>query len=629
MVGSIKILNTQFSILSMFRRALSSLRVQAVIWTLLPIVIIVALVGSVGVYSYNQMVGRLLQDRDSALALVSAARLSQNLDGQAGVLNAVADQLGDVTCFDREGQFNQQLCFAAHNGTLQVASENCLLDNIDYLALAYPEGDIALTVESVALGNGRCEMNFLNNVLGDNIVTEPYFQLPRLMQQPYFSDVLTPLASERPQVVIGVPITDDNNNFIGVLLGGYSLEAGRLGNEIEGLGVGTAYILDRTGHVIWHPTAEIRGADWSQQAGFLALQQLQPNQSGAQTILAPNGASVVVGYAQVPATGWGLLIEESWDDVLGPVRAFQWLILAALIVGLGLVLVIISSGTRRLTEPIKDLAVQAEQLAQGELAGAVQGGTVQEIQALADSFNDMAYKVARYRAGMQQYVSAITQTQEEERKRIARELHDDTIQSLIALGRRLELLENSLENPIDAAKQLYQLQQMLTRTVAEVRQFSRDLRPLLLEDLGLVAAVRQMLREAERRDDVITTFSIEGDPADKTMDDEVTVAAYRIVQEALSNIHKHAEARLVDVRLLFGDQELTVTVKDDGKGFPVTETSDLARRGSFGLMGIRERAKLFGGDFEIHSSESQGTLVTIRLPYHLAPERVLPEMQVV
>jgi signal transduction histidine kinase len=336
---------------------------------------------------------------------------------------------------------------------------------------------------------------------------------------------------------------------------------------------------------------------------------------------------VVVGYARVPATGWGLLIEESWDDVLGPVRAFQWLILAALIVGLGLVLVIISSGTRRLTDPIQDLAEQAEQLAQGELVGAVQGGSVHEIQALAASFNDMAYKVARYRAGMQQYVSAITHTQEEERKRIARELHDDTIQSLIALGRRLELLEKSLENPIDAAKQLYHLQQMLTRTVAEVRQFSRDLRPLLLEDLGLVAAVRQMLREAERRDDITTSCTIEGEPGDKTMDDEVTVAAYRIVQEALSNIYKHAEAKHVAVSLTFGEHELTITVKDDGKGFPVTHTADLAQRGAFGLLGIRERVKLFGGEFDIQSGEGPGTTVTIRLPYVLAPERILPEMQ--
>src|SRR5688572_26125282 len=95
--------------IGMVLRALSSLRTQAVIWTLLPIVIIIALVGSVGVYSYNQMVARLLQDRDNALALVSAARLSQNLEGQAGVLRAIAEQLGGATCFNREGEFNQQL----------------------------------------------------------------------------------------------------------------------------------------------------------------------------------------------------------------------------------------------------------------------------------------------------------------------------------------------------------------------------------------------------------------------------------------------------------------------------------------------------------------------------------------
>src|SRR5699024_4783965 len=124
------------------------------------------------------------------------------------------------------------------------------------------------------------------------------------------------------------------------LLGGYSLEEGRLGDEIAALGVGRVYLLDRTGHVIWHSEPELRGADWSDSAGFRALQELGTNSSGAQTILSLAGESLVLGFARVPVTGWGLLIEESWETVLGPVRAFQWLILAALIVGLGLVLVI-------------------------------------------------------------------------------------------------------------------------------------------------------------------------------------------------------------------------------------------------------------------------------------------------
>lgn len=595
-------------------------------WTLLPLIIIIALVGSVGVYSYNQMVAQLLQDRDNALALVSAARLDQNLQGQAGVLNALAGQLGTANCFSDNGTFNQQLCFATHNADLQAATEQCLLNNVDYLVLAYAEGDVALTVQSTPSPNAPCEMSLLNNILGNNIANEPYFQFPRMQQKPYFSDVLSVLNSNRPQVVIGVPIMDEEQKFVGVLIGGYSLESGRLGTELERLGVGSPYLLDSKGTVIWGRKQVDRGQDWSQHTGFIAVQELREENAGAQTILTPNG-QVVVGYAHVSTTGWVLLVEESWNEVLGPTQEFQLLILAALIVGLLLVLVIILSGTRRLTEPIRDLAAQADQLALGELAGPVQGGTVQEIQGLAAAFNDMAYKVARYRAGMQQYVSAITQTQEEERKRIARELHDDTIQSLIALGRRLELLEQSLENPIDAAKQLYQLQQMLTRTVAEVRQFSRDLRPLLLEDLGLVAAVRQMLRESERRDDITTSFVVEGDLASKPMDDEVTIAAYRIVQEALSNIHKHAEAQNVDVRLQFGEQDITVSVQDDGKGFPFTETTDLARRGSFGLMGIRERAKLLGGDIEIQSAEQEGTKVIIHLPYTVAPERALPTMQ--
>ncbi len=355
-----------------------------------------------------------------------------------------------------------------------------------------------------------------------------------------------------------------------------------------------------------------------------------PGRANAQRLNDAEGKPIVAGYAFVEKTGWWLVIEESWDVLIGPVRTFQWIMLGALVVGLMLVMVFISSGTRRLTDPIKALVDQAEQLADGDFVGHVQGGTVTEMRALADTFNEMADRVARYQVGLQSYVADITKTQEEERKRIARELHDDTIQSLIALGRRVELLEQSLENPIEAAKQLYPLQQMLNRTIDEVRRFSRDLRPLLLEDLGLVAAMRQMLRDMEQQTGFKTQLTIKGETSVDDVDGEQVIAIYRIAQEALNNIRKHAQAKQVEVTLTFTRQGVRIVICDDGLGFQLAETTDLAQRGAFGLMGIHERAKLFGGTINIDSTPGEGTCVTaylthqIVLPWELKEPRKMP-----
>lgn len=615
----------------MNRFALSSLRVQAMLWTLLPLTVIMLLVGSVSFYAYNEVVGRLVQERDRDLARVSADGLSLSLDIQASVLEAMVERLRSVECFDDEGTFDERRCFGAQHGFLTSVIEECLLDDfVGPVTLLYADGVAALSVSSERVGesqNGRpqCQPAYHNTVSSRTYASEVYFQRPRDTGQTYFSDVLDNGVIDKPQIVVSVPIIDPAGRFVGVLMGSFLLEDGELGTQLAKLGVGKAYLVDRVGRVIWHTDPAMLGADLSQQAPVRELLNLRaaPN---AQTLHDAQGNTIVVGYTLVTRTGWGLVIQESWDAVIGPVRVFQGIMLGALGVGLMLVMVFISSGTRRLTDPIKELVEQTQQLARGDFVGHVQGGTVTEMRSLSDAFNEMADRVARYRVGLQSYVAAITQTQEDERKRIARELHDDTIQSLIALGRRLELMEQSLENPIDAAKQLYQLQQMLTRTVAEVRQFSRDLRPLLLEDLGLVAAMRQMLREMERRDEVETELTIEGDGQVEELDDELVVAVYRIAQEALNNIRKHAQASRVEVALTFDPDCVRLVVRDDGQGFPIAETTDLARRGSFGLMGIRERAKLFGGSFEVESAPGEGTRVTVYLPLTVAPEWVLTEL---
>ncbi|MDQ4075363.1 MAG: histidine kinase [Chloroflexota bacterium] len=595
--------------------SLTSLRAQAVLWTLLPLTLIFLIVASVGVYAFSEIVSRLVYDRDRELAQISAARLNENMENYAETLQALA-----------EHDFMQSDNFGSQKSILQAAIERGSLAVFDGgVGLFDATGNLEIGAMTVQVDVDAYQMALVN--LPDrSFADEPFFEIPRLTGEPYFSDIIGNV--DEPRIIVSAPVHNERGQFVGVLAGSFLIENETLGNEIRKLGVGTAYLVDSHGRVIWHDKPRFIGRDFSERDPVRAL--LDPDiPSTVYRGVNIEGKAVVFGTAPVSTPGWGLVIQEEWDVVIGPIRNFQWIMVGTLSIGLTLVIVIISSGTSRLNETIQELVRQTQRLSAGEFVGQVSGGHTDEMRALADAFNEMADRVARYRAALQSYVGAITQSQEEERKRIARDLHDDTIQSLIALGRRLELLGQTLENPMDAAKQLYQLEQMLAQVVAEVRQFSRDLRPVVLEDLGLEAAIRQMLREMERHEGVETAFAIEGEIPLGGLDDELEVTLYRIGQEALNNIRKHAQATYVEVTLYYEPSTVRLSVQDNGVGFSLAGTDELAHRGSFGLMGIQERANLFGGKLEIHAAPGEGTCVEIALPLTVAPEWVLEELRTV
>jgi signal transduction histidine kinase len=232
----------------------------------------------------------------------------------------------------------------------------------------------------------------------------------------------------------------------------------------------------------------------------------------------------------------------------------------------------------------------------------------------------MVEQIRKYRAGLRQYVADITLTQEEERKRIARELHDDTVQSLIAISQRIELIKGVLDDSGEARNRLSELRTMVTGAIASVRQFSRDLRPLALEDLGLVAAMQYLVNQLVQSEGVDVNFECEGTV--EGLPPDMEVAIYRILQEALNNVKKHAGATEVQVLAQFTARQVALVVQDNGRGFTVPESiTDFASSGSFGVMGLQERAQLFGGHVVIESEPDQGTTIRLVLPRqsNLAP----------
>ena len=212
------------------------------------------------------------------------------------------------------------------------------------------------------------------------------------------------------------------------------------------------------------------------------------------------------------------------------------------------------------------------------------------------------------------YVQQVTKAQEDERKRIARELHDETAQQLIALSHQIEDFAENNMRLLPADMQLFSnWQSQLKDTVQGVRRFTRDLRPAILDDLGLIPAIEWLIADLKESDDINTNLKIVGD--ERRFSPEVELLLFRIVQEALSNVRRHSGATSVDVAIYFTDSSTRLVIEDNGKGFQLPKVlGDLSHEGKLGLIGIEERVHLLGGIIKVKSKSDKGTSVNIAIP---------------
>jgi len=384
---------------------------------------------------------------------------------------------------------------------------------------------------------------------------------------------------------------------------------------VSELAIGTqvrASVVDSNSHVLAASTPRFEGGPPSLSASGIG--GLSRREAGAVTT-SVGGVKTVVAYAPVESVGWALVTQEPWDSVVGPLMRFSLvapllLLLAALAAGLT-----VAFGLQAIVRPLQQLDEQAVRVSWGDF-DAVQTpvGGAQEFEDLRQTLYALAQQIRRYQKGMRDYIGAITRAQEEERRRLARELHDDTIQTLIALGHRVEMARRQLEHDPDrAAERLGELKELIHDTVADVRRFTRALRPIYLEDLGLQPALEMLVRDVGAKTEIETSLHITG--PSRRLTEELELAVYRIAQEALGNVAKHSGAQRADVRLHYAPDEVTLAVVDDGVGFEVPDRpEELAQRGHFGLVGMHERAALVGGRLEIISSPGQGTRVRVTLP---------------
>ncbi len=217
----------------------------------------------------------------------------------------------------------------------------------------------------------------------------------------------------------------------------------------------------------------------------------------------------------------------------------------------------------------------------------------------------------RRREEQQAFAGRLLAVQEEQRRRVAHELHDDPLQSLIFLARELDDLSDDPELPARLSGKVLRDSAVATGVTTSLRKVIRGLRPPILDDLGVVSALRQLAEESRSRSGLAIDLRIHG--KETRLSPELELTAYRVVQESLSNVIRHAHAHRVSIRLRFGEQ-VVVTVTDDGCGIqPPAETRE-ASAGGFGLLGMRERVNMTGGTLDVEPRRPHGTVVRATLP---------------
>ena len=329
---------------------------------------------------------------------------------------------------------------------------------------------------------------------------------------------------------------------------------------------------------------------------------------------------VVTAQATIPATGWRVVLHESWVGLVPAVLRLDTAIFA--VVGLAALASLLAAyfGLRNIARPLAQLNTAAARIGQGDYAAVQQPtGGVLEIEQLRLALVRMAEQVRQYQQQLHQYIDAITLNQEEERKRLARELHDETVQTLIALKQQVELAARELAHqPERASTRLHELEPLVAETITGLRRQIHNLRPPYLEDLGFVPALEALVKQVTQQNQLISDFEVSGQPH-RHLAPTVELVAYRIVQEAMHNVARHARARWVHVELIFGSSlgtaGVTLRIEDDGIGFEMPSSLyNLVRQGHYGLLGIQERTQLYGGRFDLTSAPGQGTTLTIWLP---------------
>ena len=557
---------------------------QLFLFTILPLAVLTVAIAFYSLTIHQHAMRALVGERDERAVRTAAAALEEQLKHRQDAIRGLSILSDKASSTQLPGI---------------LASSNYLLDDFDSgLAFFSPDGSLASYTGDRLVWEGLADqvrpmiLDFQEQTNNDVLISSDYYN-PANQEKMVLVLAASP---ERDWVAVGASLAAN-------------LVRHTLTNSFASGSDASAVVVDANKDVLY------QGGSFTYAGGAASHPGVAEALSGASgvTYVQVGDSEHVVTFSPIGPVGWALALEEPWETVDTPTLRTTQLAPLVLVPVLLLTLLALWFGLRWIVKPLQDLESKAAPLAWGEFNAIEQPvGGITEIRRLQTELIHMARKLKAAQQSLHSYIGAITSGQEEERRRLARELHDDTIQSLIALKQRVQLAQLASKNGSSEAS-LTEVVSLTEQTIENVRRQTRALRPIYLEDLGLVTALEVLARETSQAANIPVEFQRQG--TEVRLNPNVELALYRMAQEALNNVIKHAEATQANLNISFTSQQVTLQVIDNGKGFDVPKSpAEFAPAGHFGLLGLYERAELLRARLEIFSSPGQGSRITVYAP---------------
>jgi signal transduction histidine kinase len=615
------------------------MRKKIIISAMLSVIIILLSLGIISNLSIHDSIGHSLTERSelaSILASYTDNLLQSNLSRLYDISLSGAVDLSDD---DREPEIR----------ALRTAYQYSIFT--DGIFLIDLQGNVVLTYPQ-----GQMKKR--------NLLYIPYVKETLEEKKAVVSSIYTEEGTNRKVIYVLVPLKDREGRIIGAAGGEINPTNYILNNIIKVIPTSTDTIIelvDSYGYVIAsnNPVRIFTCSDRNSVLGNLiaskkkAIMECHRCHDGErESPGADSGKTTdMLAFAPLSEAPWGISIREPQKRVFSPSSNLKKKFLILGLISTGSALLFALGMSKSIVNPIKSLIRATRRISEGNLSAPVRTTSRDEIGILSASFDDMRQKLADSLDKIQKYntelesrvvertrelqqsrkrlsdlLHEVIQAQEDERKRIARELHDETSQAVAALGMSIEIAAIAQREKALSPENIYELRGKVSQLLKGINRLIQDLRPPVLDDLGLEAAIRWLLERhlAERgmKYRLVTCGVCEEFEEllshNRTVDEKAVLTLFRIIQETIINISKHSHAANVNVSLSHEDSRVRICVGDDGVGFDansVFKDADVGVKTGFGLLGLRERVALLEGTLNIRSAPGCGTAVEIIIPF--------------
>jgi signal transduction histidine kinase len=588
------------------------------------VIIVSATLGIISYLAVNESINRSLQNR-LLLAGTIANYIETLLHNNLNRLYDISVS-GKINLKDNNWEYEKKALKSAYDYSL-FSDGVFLLDKHGNVLVTYPQR--SSFIENLTY------ISYVNQVLEE--------------KKPVISNVYTIEPIKKKVIYAMVPLVDNEGNLVGVAGGIINPTTSFINQLLQTMNLlKKSYIeiidsneivvaSDDSSHVLRHHDREgsLRKMIKEYRSG---IKECPHGFSSSK----PDGKSLdILTFVPLKIAPWGVIIGQTKKEVYAPSIKLRKMFFLFAFVFLGTAIIFAVGLSTSIIKPIRSLTIGANRIAGGDLSRPIENIGTDEIAMLSKSFDAMRIKLAESLESLKKHSAelekgvlertkqiqleqekvqtllkqAIT-SQENERKRVARELHDETLQDLSAILMKIDMCKLYPEQI--SIQKIEEIRGIVLKTLKEISRIMQNLRPSMLDDLGLEAAIKWLLDSYFDGKSINCFYNAAG-IKNKRFSPEIEINLFRIAQETIANIARHAEAKNIFLILKIKDNAICMDVEDDGIGFDVTsllkktiyDTKDF--RG-LGLLGMKERASLIGGNLQIYSMPDCGTRVSLRIP---------------